>query len=71
MLIDCDDCAVRGSACSDCVVTVLLGGPPTGVELDQVEQQALDALAEGGLVPKLRLVPGRSPAPAPTREATG
>ncbi len=28
MLIDCDTCAVRGPACGDCVVTVLLGGPP-------------------------------------------
>lgn len=28
MVIDCDDCAVRGLACGDCVVTVLLGGPP-------------------------------------------
>lgn len=57
MLIDCDDCAVRGRACADCVVTVLLSAPPAGVELDDTEQQALAALAEGGLVPKLRLVP--------------
>jgi predicted small lipoprotein YifL len=28
MVIDCDACAVRGPACSDCVVSVLLGGPP-------------------------------------------
>lgn len=28
MLIDCDACAARGPACGDCVVTVLLGGPP-------------------------------------------
>ncbi len=27
MLIDCDACAVRGPACSDCVVSVLLAGP--------------------------------------------
>lgn len=57
MLIDCEDCAVRGRACADCVVTVLLGAPPAGVELDDTEQQALAALAEGGLVPRLRLVP--------------
>lgn len=59
MLIDCDACAVRGLACGDCVVTVLLGAPPDGVELDAAERQALDALAEGGLVPRLRLVPLR------------
>jgi predicted small lipoprotein YifL len=28
MVIDCDTCAVRGPACGDCVVSVLLGGPP-------------------------------------------
>jgi hypothetical protein len=28
MVIDCDACAARGPACSDCVVSVLLGGPP-------------------------------------------
>ncbi len=29
MLIDCDACAVRGPACGDCVVSVLLSGPVT------------------------------------------
>jgi hypothetical protein len=28
MVIDCDACAARGPACADCVVSVLLGGPP-------------------------------------------
>ncbi|HEV7757258.1 MAG TPA: hypothetical protein VGO94_15495 [Mycobacteriales bacterium] len=58
MLIDCDTCAVRGPACGDCVMSVLLGAPPTGVELDDTEQQALLNLADAGLVPRLRLVPG-------------
>jgi hypothetical protein len=40
------------------VVTVLLGAPPEGVELDEAEQRAIEALAEGGLIPPLRLVPG-------------
>lgn len=58
MLIDCDTCRVRGAACGDCVVSVLLG-PPTdlGMELDEVEHAAVTALAEGGLIPPLRLVP--------------
>jgi hypothetical protein len=30
MLIDCDTCVVRGPACGDCVVTVLLGFPAFG-----------------------------------------
>lgn len=56
MLIDCDSCAVRGLACGDCVVTVLLGTSPAGVELDDAEQAAISVLADQGLVPPLRLV---------------
>jgi hypothetical protein len=29
MLIDCDTCTARGAGCADCVVTVLLGAPPS------------------------------------------
>ncbi|PQD98040.1 hypothetical protein CYL16_24465 [Mycobacterium sp. EPG1] len=54
MTIDCDDCAVRGPGCQDCVVSVLLGVPET-LQLD--EQRALEVLAEVGLAPRLRLVP--------------
>lgn len=57
MLIDCDDCAVRDLACGDCVVTVLLGLPEAGGEVDAGERRALDVLADSGLVPRLRLVP--------------
>ena len=69
MIIDCDACAVRGPACSDCLVSVLLGGPPVesdvpapverpaAVELDGAERAALALLAGCGLVPPLRLVP--------------
>ncbi len=53
--IDCDSCVVRGLACHDCVVTVLLGPPPE-LTLDDEERHALDLLADGGLVPRLRLV---------------
>lgn len=55
MLIDCDTCEVRPLACGDCVVTVLLGRAPEGVELDQGEQEAINVLARTGLVPPLRL----------------
>lgn len=55
MLIDCDSCTVRGDACGDCVVNVLLGAPPGVVEIDDTERLALGALADGGLVPHLRL----------------
>lgn len=71
MIIDCDSCAVRGQACGDCVIGVLLGTPaaaaaggvaarmPSGasiVQLDAPERRALDVLADQGLVPRLRLV---------------
>jgi len=68
MLIDCDTCTARGTGCTDCVVTVLLGAPPgwqgsdpvvvpppgVVVEFDDVERRAVRALADVGLVPPLR-----------------
>ena len=64
MIIDCDDCAVRGAACKDCVVSVLIGTPGPYVagqaaptELREDERAALEALADAGLAPRLRLVP--------------
>jgi hypothetical protein len=56
--VDCDSCVARGLACNDCVVTVLLGESGGVVDLDADEQSALKALAESGLVPPLRLIPG-------------
>lgn len=56
VLIDCDSCTVRGAGCGDCVVTFLLGTPPSGVELDDAERRAIDVLADAGLVPPLRMV---------------
>ena len=50
MQIDCETCPVRGDACGDCVVTVLLGPP----ELDEREGAAVLVLAERGLIPPLR-----------------
>jgi hypothetical protein len=58
MIVDCDRCVVRGDACQDCVITVLLGAPPGGVELDSTERWALNTLAEAGMVPRLQLVNG-------------
>ena len=52
--IDCDDCAVRGPGCNDCVVSVLLGVPDT---LLADERRALEVLADAGLAPRLRLIP--------------
>lgn len=75
MIIDCERCAARPSACDDCVVGVLLSGraalgahpgesrlPPgaPALSLDAPERRALDVLAEQGLVPRLRLVSTRT-----------
>lgn len=61
VIIDCDDCAVRGPGCRDCVVSVLLGVPDT---LLSDERAALEVLAEAGMAPRLKLVPiHRTPKP--------
>jgi hypothetical protein len=61
VIIDCDDCAVRGPGCRDCVVSVLLGVPET---LLYDERAALEVLADAGMAPRLRLVPiHRQPKP--------
>jgi hypothetical protein len=60
MVIDCDDCAVRGKGCRDCVVSVLLGVPET---LLDDERAALEVLADAGLAPRLRLMPIRRDRP--------
>lgn len=56
MIIDCDSCTMRDIACTDCVVSVLLG-PPGLVRdgFDPEERAALAVLADSGLVPPLRL----------------
>jgi hypothetical protein len=61
MLVDCDSCVVRGAACGGCLVSVVLGAPPAGVELDDEERRALAVLADAGMVPRLRLVTDGDP----------
>lgn len=67
MLIDCDRCSMRDTtACDDCVVGVLLAIGPGPLELDDTEREALDALSDAGLVPRLRLVERPDPPTAAT-----
>lgn len=64
MLIDCDRCSMRDTtACDDCVVGVLLSIGTGPLELDDEEREALDALSDAGLVPRLRLVADDMPPP--------
>lgn len=70
MLIDCETCRVRDISCSDCVVSLLLTTPHSCPDLTESETTAFAALAGGGLLPPLRLVPVRrkptcSPEPQP------
>jgi len=58
MLIDCNDCAMQHtSACEDCVVGHVLHDLLGPIELDPDRAEALDVLADAGLVPRLRLLP--------------
>ena len=57
MRIDCDECAMQHTvACNDCVVAFLLREADGPVEIDKTEAAALSAMADAGLVPRLRLV---------------
>jgi hypothetical protein len=49
--IDCDTCVVRGLACGDCVVTVLLGPPPE-LTFDDDACRALDVLPRAAWCPR-------------------
>lgn len=73
MIIDCGKCAVRGDACTDCVVSFLtigVGEPEVApgapvlvdrqaADLDAAERDAIAVLARSGLVPPLRLADRR------------
>ena len=56
LTIDCDECALEGTAaCDDCVVTFLLGAErSTSVVIDMAEARAVRMLGDAGLVPTLR-----------------
>ena len=64
MLIDCASCVMRDIACSDCVVTALLGPMPASLH---DHKDVLDVLAGAGLIAPLRLIRSES---NQTRSAT-
>lgn len=67
MNIDCEQCTAAPLACGDCVVSVLLGMPefadPEQPAIADEHVAAVAALAQGGLVPPLRLVVGSGKGP--------
>ena len=56
MTIDCDECVAAGTdACADCVVSFIVGREPgEAIVIDVEAERAVRALADGGLVPRLR-----------------
>jgi len=83
--VDCDRCVMQHTtACDDCLVSVVLqmtdeGNPaafsriPLSVqpmEFNEAEASAIHALAEAGLVPRLRLVPWEEDADLTPESAT-
>jgi hypothetical protein len=58
MIIDCNTCEMQATnACDECIVPVLLHQMSGPFEMGREEQQALDNLADAGMVSPLRLVP--------------
>ena len=52
MIIDCDGCAVRGSACGDCVIGVLLG-PPAGSAAEGADDARVPEVPSGAPIVQL------------------
>jgi hypothetical protein len=63
MLIDCDSCVVRGTACATCPVTVLLDPTRPEGDLTGAEQRAIEVFERGGFTVEV-LTP---PPPRPLR----
>lgn len=56
MLIDCESCTARPRACSECMVSALLGVPEGAAQLGEEEAAVLNLFVDEGLLPRLRLV---------------
>ena len=58
MLIDCNQCTMQDTdACDDCVMSFLLHDPTLPLVVADECAGALAVLADGGLIPELRLAP--------------
>jgi hypothetical protein len=77
MLVDCDSCSVRGTACGGCVVTLLLDTPPAFHQLGAAEVRAIEVFELAGfevtvLEPThLELAPDRPVERSPRRSRRG
>ena len=70
MIIDCNCCVMQHTRhCETCVVSVILNfDEGTGTVIDAEQERALRLLAQGGLVPPLRMELAPEPIPEPTPE---
>lgn len=56
MIVDCVTCPVRGSACADCAVGVVVDRPSRDLALDAAERRAVHAFVASGLFPAARTI---------------
>ena len=54
MIVECDRCAVRGTACGNCAATFIVADE---ADLGPAELRALTVLANAGMIPPLRYQP--------------
>ncbi|SCG41201.1 hypothetical protein GA0070609_0995 [Micromonospora echinaurantiaca] len=66
MLIDCAGCGIRGSGCSDCLVTALLDDSSPAAGLGGAEARAVEVFARAGFEVEVLAAP-RSRRPARRR----
>ncbi|MEU6076838.1 hypothetical protein [Micromonospora sp. NPDC047074] len=65
MIIDCAGCGIRGSGCSDCLVTALFDDSSPAAGLDGAEARAVEVFARAGF--EVEVLPAPRPAPNPVR----
>ncbi|MGI5214003.1 hypothetical protein [Plantactinospora sp. CA-290183] len=61
MLIDCDSCAVRGAACSGCLVSALLDRSPAEAGLTADEHRAIEVFTRAGFDVEVLAAPTSAP----------
>jgi len=66
MLVDCESCSVRGTACGGCVVTLLLDTPPAFHQLGAAEVRAIEVFERAGFEVTVLDPTHLELAPAPT-----
>ncbi|MEU5944620.1 hypothetical protein ABZ793_03560 [Micromonospora sp. NPDC047465] len=69
MIIDCAGCGIRGSGCSDCLVTALLDDSSPAAGLGGAEARAVEVFARAGFEVEVLSAPPPARRPAGRHEA--